>query len=110
MSATKCELHGWDRNLSSFDFCPTCRYRERQARGEEDFEDITRMLQPSRVAELRKHGVAVVEVAVRPDGKVRIWDPSTSSCPFCGKMGPHRSGPGDRFHHVVTEKGELCPG
>jgi hypothetical protein len=44
---TTCELHGWDASRSSFDFCPTCRYRERQARAEEDFEDLTRML-PSR--------------------------------------------------------------
>ena len=23
------------------------------------------------------------------------------ACPLCGKYGPHRSGPDDRFHHVV---------
>jgi hypothetical protein len=84
---TRCELHGWDRS-------PTCRYRERQARGEEDFEDITRMMQPTRVEALRDLGVAVVQV--REDGS-RVRE---DGCPFCGKTESHRSAPGDKFHHV----------
>jgi len=32
---------------------------------------------------------------------VEVVAPLPKACPLCGRRGPHRSGPDDKYHHVV---------